>query len=87
MIERLQVGVPAGAEGELPSPGNFLCSYSVSVAPPCYLLLQWHIKDPGHSAKSASGWFHRNLPTTLSKWSVSGLPMLSRHSVGTYQVK
>ena len=86
MIERLQVGVPAGAEGELPSPGNFLCSYSVSVAPPCYLLLQWHIKDPGHSAKSAGGRLHLNTHTPLTQRSRSGLTMpLSEHSVRTYQ--
>ena len=48
--------------------------------------LQWHEKDPGHSAKSAGGWLHLNMHTPLTQWSGSGLTMLlCRHSVGTYQ--
>ena len=50
------------------------------------LFLQWHIKDPGHSAKSAGGRLHLNLHTPLTQQSQSGLTMpLCRHSVGTYQ--
>ena len=44
----------------------------------------WHVKDPGHSAKSAGGRLHRNTHTTMTQRSRSGLTMLSRHSVGTY---
>ena len=47
------------------------------------MLLQWHVKDPGHSAESASGRLHANM-LTLTQRSRSGLTMpLSRHSVGT----
>ena len=48
------------------------------------MLLQWHIKDPSHSAKSAGG-IHLKMHTPLTQQSWSGLTMLlSRHSVGTY---
>ena len=50
------------------------------------MLLQWHIKDPGHSAKSASGRLHLNMHTPLIQRSRSGLTtLLCRYSVGTYQ--
>ena len=85
MIERLRVRIPVGAAGEFSSPGSTLCadSYSVSVPPP--VLLQWHVKDLGHSAKSAGGMLHLNTHTPLTQRSRSGLTMpLSRHSVRTY---
>ena len=48
-------------------------------------LMQWHVKNPGHSAKSTGGRLHLNLHTALTQQSQSGLTMpLSRHSVGTY---
>ena len=49
------------------------------------VLAQWHVKDPCHSAKSAGGRLHLNAHTPLTRRSLSGLTMLSRHSVGTYQ--
>ena len=50
------------------------------------VLLQWHVKDPGHSAKSAGGRLHLNTHTPMTQRSRCGLIMLlSRHSVGTYQ--
>ena len=50
------------------------------------VLLQWHVEDPGHSAKSAGGRLHLNTHTSLTQQSQSGLTMpLSGHSVGTYQ--
>ena len=50
------------------------------------VLRQWHVKYPGHSAKSAGGRLHLNMHTPLTQRSRSGLTMpLSRHSVGTYQ--
>ena len=59
-------------------------SYSVSVTTP--VLPRWHVKDPGHSAKSAGGRLHLNMRTPLTHRSRSGLTMpLSRHSVGIYQ--
>ena len=58
-------------------------SYSVSVPPP--VLPQWHVKDPGHSAKSEGGRLHLNTRATLTQRSRKGLTMpLSRHGVGTY---
>ena len=56
------------------------------------MLLQWHVKDPGHSAKSAGGRLHLNTHTSLTQrrpltqqsWSWLAL-LLSRHSMGTYQ--
>ena len=58
VIERLQVPIPAGVAGEFSPPESTLCaeSYSVFIPPP--VLLQWHVKDPGHSAKSAGGRLH-----------------------------
>ena len=50
------------------------------------MLPQWHVEDPGHSAKSAGGRLHLNTHTALTQRSRSGLTMpLCRHSVGTYQ--
>ena len=66
------------------SRGSFVCRllFSVRSTP---LLPQWHVKDPGHSAKSAGGRLHPNTHTTLTQRSRCGLTMpLSRHSVETY---
>ena len=71
--------------GEISSPVNFVCwlSFGVCSTP---VLLQWHIKDPDHSAKSVGGSLHLNMHTPLPQRNQSGLTMpLSRHSVGTYQ--
>ena len=59
---------------------------------PCYVcvlstpvLPQWHVKDSGHSAKSAGGRLHLNTHTPLTQQSRNGLTMpLCRHSMGTY---
>ena len=51
------------------------------------VLLQWHVKDPSHSAKSTAGSLHLNTHTPLTRWSWSGLTMLYRHSVGNYKGK
>ena len=83
MIERLRVRIPAGAAGEFSSPESALCAdlYGVRFI---HVLLQWHVKDPGHSAKSAGGRLHINMHTRLSQRIRSGLTMpLCRHSVGT----
>ena len=61
-----------------------LTVYSVSVPPP--VLSQWHVQDPGHSAKSARWQVNVNTHTPLSQRSRSGLTLpLSRHGVGTYR--
>ena len=85
MIERLQVRIPAGAAGEFSSPESTLCTDSQSVsAPPA--LPQWHLKDPGHSVKSAADRLHLHTHTPLTQQSWSELTMpLSRQSVGIYQ--
>ena len=50
------------------------------------MLLQWHVKDPGHSAKSAGGKLHLNTHAPLTHQSWSGLTiLLSRQSVGFCQ--
>ena len=64
---------------------NFVCwlLFGVCSTPS---LLHWHLKDPGHSAKSAGGRLHLNTHTPFTQQNRSGLTMLlSRHSVGTYQ--
>ena len=45
------------------------------------MLPQWHVRDPGHSAKSRGGRFNLNTDTPLTQQSQRGL---SRHSVGTH---
>ena len=63
---------------------NFVCwlLFGVRSTP---VLPQWHIKDPGHSAKSAAGRLHLNTHIHLTQRSRGVLTMLpSRHSVGTY---
>ena len=84
MIERFRVRIPAGAAGEFSSPESTLCTETCSVSVPSPELPQWHVKDPGHSAKSAGGRLHLNTDMPLTQRSRSGLTMpLSRHSVGT----
>ena len=64
---------------------NFVCwlLFGVRSTP---VLPQWHVKDPGHSAKSVGGRLHLNTHLPLTQQSWSGLTMpLSRHSVWTYQ--
>ena len=76
MIERLRVRIPAEST---------LCADSLFGVRSDPVLPQWHVKDPGHSAKSAGGRLHLNTHTALTQRSLSGLTMLlSRHSVGTY---
>ena len=54
MTERLQVQVPAGAEGEFSSSGSTFCDadlyFNVHSTPG---FPQQHVKDPSYSAKSA----------------------------------
>ena len=86
VLEMFRVRIPAGAAEECSPPESTLCadSYSVCVPPP--VLPQWHVKDPGYSAKSAGGRLHLNTHTPLTQRSRCGLTMsLSRQSVGTYQ--
>ena len=63
---------------------TFVCPllFDVRLTP---VLLQWHVKDPGHSAKSAGGRFHLNTHSPVTPRSRGELIMpLSEHSEGTY---
>ena len=60
MIERSGVPIPAGAAGEFSSPGLTFCAdpyFGIRSTP---VLPQQHVKDPGHSAKSAGGGLQLN---------------------------
>ena len=65
-MERLCVRIPAGAAGEFSSPDLALCADSYSESVPS-LLPQWHVEDPGHSAKSAVGRLHLTMHTPLTQ--------------------
>ena len=63
---------------------NFVCWLFLAVRS-TPVLPQSHVKDPGHSAKSAGGRLHLNTHAPLTQRSPSVLTMpLCRHSVGTY---
>ena len=54
MIERSQVRVQAEAAGEFSSPGSTFCAESyVGIHSIRVIQQKQHVKDPGHSAKSA----------------------------------
>ena len=86
MIRRLQISNPGRSGGRIFfSRVSFACwlLFGVHSTP---MLPQWQVKDPGHSAKSASDRVHLDMCTPWTHWSQSGLTMLLfRHSVGTYQ--
>ena len=68
MIERSRVRIPAGTAGEFSSPGSTFCAYSyfgIRSTPvlPQSVLPQKHVKNPGHSAKSAGGRLQLNTHT------------------------
>ena len=87
VIERLRARIPAGAVGELSSPGLTFSadSYSVSVPPPCYR--SGKLKTPVILPKmQVAARSHLNTHTSLTQRSRSGLTVpLCRHCVGTYQ--
>ena len=63
MTEMSRVRIPAGAAGEFSSPGSTICadsSFGIRSTP---VLPQQHVKDPGHSAKSAGGKLQLNTHT------------------------
>ena len=53
---------PGRSGGRISSPGVSLCAVVRSTP----VLPQWHIKDPGHSAKSAGGRLHLKKHTPLT---------------------
>ena len=80
---KIVISIPGRNGRRIFSPVSTLCadSYSVSVPPP--VLPQWHVKDPGYSAKSAGGRLHLNTHTPLTQRSRSGLTMpLSKADCG-----
>ena len=83
MIERLRVQVRAEAAGEFSSPELTFCadSYLASI-PPCVTSVA--CKRP-RSFCQVAGYTQLNMHTLLTQQSQSGLTMLSKHGVGTYQ--
>ena len=83
-IERLRVRIPAGVAGDFSSPELTLCA-DLFRALSTPMLPQWHVKDPGHSAKSVGGRLHLSMHTPLtpvkSEWADCHCP----GSVGTYR--
>ena len=63
MIKRSRVRIPAGVAGEFSSPGSTFCADSYFSIRSTPVLPQKHIKDPGHSAKSAGGRLQLNTHT------------------------
>ena len=60
MIKKLWVQTPAGVAGKFYSPGLTFCADSYFGICSTPVLLQWHVKDPGQSAKSAGGRLQLN---------------------------
>ena len=58
VMERLPVRILAGAAGEFSSPELTSCADSLFGVRSTPQLPQWHVKYPGHSAKSAGGRLH-----------------------------
>ena len=63
MIERSRVRIPAGAAGEFSSPGSTFSADSYFGIRSTPVLLHFHVKDPGHSAKSAGARLQLNTHT------------------------
>ena len=63
MTERSWVQIPAGMVGEFSSPGSTFCADSNVSIHSTPVLPQQHVKDPGHSAKSAGGRLQLNTHT------------------------
>ena len=61
MTERLRVRIPAGTAGEFSSPGSTFCADSYFGIHSTPMLPQLHVKDPGHSVKSAGGRLQLNM--------------------------
>ena len=63
MIERSRVRIPARTTGEFSSPGSTFCADSYFGIRSTPVLPQQHVKNPGHSAKSAGGRLQLNMHT------------------------
>ena len=82
----LALKVDSGEENSPAAPADSLvCVRSIPVLP------QWHVKDPGHSAKSAGGRLHLNTHTPLTQRNGPTMPLwggneLTRNSSGNTQL-
>ena len=63
MIERSRVRIPAGTAGEFSSPGSTFYADSYFGIRSTPMLPQKHVKNPGHSAKSAGARLQLNTHT------------------------
>ena len=63
MTEKSLVRIPAGAAGEIFLTRINFCADSHFGIRSTPVLPQWHVKDPGHSAKSAGGRLQLNTHT------------------------
>ena len=63
MIERSWVRIPPEAVGKFSSSKSIFCADSYFGIHSTPVLLQKHVKDPGHSAKSAGGRLQLNMQT------------------------
>ena len=63
MTERSRVQIAAGAAGGFSSPWSTFCADSYFGIRSTPVLPQQHLKDPGHSAKSAGGRLQLNTCT------------------------
>ena len=61
MIESLRIQIPTGVVGEFSSPWSTFCADSYFGTRTTPMLPQQHVKDPGHSAKSAGGRLQLNM--------------------------
>ena len=61
--KRSRVRIPAGTAGEFSSPGSTFCADSYFGIRSTPVLPQQHVKNPGHSAKSAGGRLQLNTHT------------------------
>ena len=68
MIEKSKVSVLAGAAGEFSSPKSAFCAGSYFGIRSTPALSQKHVKDPGHSAKSAGHVTAKYTRTQYNLW-------------------
>ena len=71
MIERLRVRIPSEAAGEFSSPESTLCADLFGIRS-SLMLQQWHLEDPGPTAKSTRGRLILNMHAPLTQRSQSG---------------
>ena len=68
MIKSSWVQIPAGKAGEFSSPGSTFCADSYVGIRSTPVLPQYHVKDPGHSAKGEEWLVTAKYACTLRMW-------------------